>query len=360
MVGRLSHMRRKDATGRAGELLGELRPHATPPIARSRRTRAACGDGSTWPRRSSPARPSSSSTSRRPASTPRAVRTCGASSKDWSPRARRSCSPPSTSKRPTGCAATSWSSTTAGSSPRGRRPQLKATLGTSVVSITLSDDGMAPRAAELVASLSDKRPDRRRRNGGADRGERAQGRRGGPAPLDDAGITLAGLALREPSLDDVFLSLTGHKTEDDRPHRTPAATRAARARAAASPRAGARVVTASARQAGGHHPVTTVSLPVAVRPAPSGGRLRWLFADIATVTWRNLVALTRIPEALFFSTLQPIMFVLLFRYVFGGRHPHSRQRPLRRLHDAGHLRADGPVRLHQHAPSAWPRICTRG
>ena len=28
--------------------------------------------------------------------------------------------------------------------------------------------------------------------------------------------------------------------------------------------------------------------------------------------------LTRIPEALFFSTVQPIMFVLLFRYVFGG------------------------------------------
>jgi ABC-2 type transport system ATP-binding protein len=35
--------------------------------------------------------------------------------------------------------------------------------------------------------------------------------------LDDAGITLAGLALREPSLDDVFLSLTGHKTDEDAP-----------------------------------------------------------------------------------------------------------------------------------------------
>ena len=43
-----------------------------------------------------------------------------------------------------------------------------------------------------------------------------------------------------------------------------------------------------------------------------------MFTDTLTVTWRNLVALTRIPEALFFSTLQPIMFVLLFRYVFGG------------------------------------------
>jgi ABC-2 type transport system permease protein/oleandomycin transport system permease protein len=39
------------------------------------------------------------------------------------------------------------------------------------------------------------------------------------------------------------------------------------------------------------------------------------------VTLRNLVAFTRIPEALFFSTLQPIMFVLLFRYVFGAAIP---------------------------------------
>ena len=70
--------------------------------------------------------------------------------------------------------------------------------------------------------------------------------------LDDAGITLAGLALREPSLDDVFLSLTGHKTEDDRP---PPNARGdpggkPKGRAGASPRAGARVVTASARRAG--------------------------------------------------------------------------------------------------------------
>jgi ABC-2 type transport system ATP-binding protein len=32
--------------------------------------------------------------------------------------------------------------------------------------------------------------------------------------IDAAGITLAGLQLREPSLDDVFLNLTGHKAED--------------------------------------------------------------------------------------------------------------------------------------------------
>ena len=53
-------------------------------------------------------------------------------------------------------------------------------------------------------------------------------------------------------------------------------------------------------------------------PRAAGGRLRWVFTDAVTVTWRNLVAYTRIPDAVFFSSVQPIMFVLLFRYVFGG------------------------------------------
>jgi ABC-2 type transport system permease protein/oleandomycin transport system permease protein len=47
-------------------------------------------------------------------------------------------------------------------------------------------------------------------------------------------------------------------------------------------------------------------------------KLFWAISDTATITVRNLIALTRIPEALFFSTLQPIMFVLLFRYIFGS------------------------------------------
>lgn len=64
--------------------------------------------------------------------------------------------------------------------------------------------------------------------------------------------------------------------------------------------------------------MTAIAIPATAAPAPSGHRLRWMFADILTVTWRNLLALMRTPEALFFSTLQPIMFVLLFAYVFGG------------------------------------------
>ena len=44
----------------------------------------------------------------------------------------------------------------------------------------------------------------------------------------------------------------------------------------------------------------------------------WVLADALTVTKRNLIAFTRVPEAVFFMSVQPVMFVLLFRYVFGG------------------------------------------
>jgi ABC-2 type transport system permease protein len=39
------------------------------------------------------------------------------------------------------------------------------------------------------------------------------------------------------------------------------------------------------------------------------------------VTRRNLLKIKRIPNLLIFSTIQPIMFVLLFAYVFGGAIP---------------------------------------
>ncbi|MGH2514720.1 MAG: ABC transporter permease, partial [Ktedonobacterales bacterium] len=47
-------------------------------------------------------------------------------------------------------------------------------------------------------------------------------------------------------------------------------------------------------------------------------RLYWAFADALVLTKRHLVRIPRIPEELIFSTIQPVMFVLLFRYVFGG------------------------------------------
>lgn len=41
-------------------------------------------------------------------------------------------------------------------------------------------------------------------------------------------------------------------------------------------------------------------------------------SDISVMTQRNLIRYRRLPQLLVFSTIQPVMFVLLFVYVFGG------------------------------------------
>jgi ABC-2 type transport system permease protein/oleandomycin transport system permease protein len=41
-------------------------------------------------------------------------------------------------------------------------------------------------------------------------------------------------------------------------------------------------------------------------------------SDALAVTWRNLLTYVRLPQQLVFATVQPTIFVLLFRYVFGG------------------------------------------
>jgi ABC transporter DrrB family efflux protein len=46
--------------------------------------------------------------------------------------------------------------------------------------------------------------------------------------------------------------------------------------------------------------------------------MRRLLTDTLVIAERNLVRLPRAPELLVAFTVQPIMFVLLFRYVFGG------------------------------------------
>jgi ABC transporter DrrB family efflux protein len=57
----------------------------------------------------------------------------------------------------------------------------------------------------------------------------------------------------------------------------------------------------------------TSSLKPLARPS-----LYWTFADALVLAKRHLIQIPRIPEELIFATIQPIMFVLLFRYVFGG------------------------------------------
>jgi len=63
---------------------------------------------------------------------------------------------------------------------------------------------------------------------------------------------------------------------------------------------------------------TTVTTPddadTVTRRAGLGAASR----DIVTVARRNLIAIRRVPQLLIFTAIQPVVFVLLFRYVFGG------------------------------------------
>jgi len=114
------------------------------------------------------------------------------------------------------------------------------------------------------------------------------------AALRHAGIGVSDLGLRRPTLDDVFLQLTGAPPSEDG-----AGPDATAPPPAATPATGRRRV-----------------LPQLHLPQPAA--LRSGLTDARIVTGRNLRHFVRQPQLLIFSTIQPIMFVLLFAYVFGG------------------------------------------
>ena len=111
-----------------------------------------------------------------------------------------------------------------------------------------------------------------------------------PRP-EGAAVAVEDLAIAQPTLDDVFLTLTG---------------------------------TACRRRSGGAAAMTVTTVPTsrtrhrARRPARA--TMRW-FHDTWVIARRGLMHMRRQPEALSDATIQPIMFVLLFAYVFGGAIP---------------------------------------
>ncbi len=50
----------------------------------------------------------------------------------------------------------------------------------------------------------------------------------------------------------------------------------------------------------------------------TGSSIFWAISDTLVMTRRGLLKYIRIPQLLVFSTIQPVMFMLLFAYVFGG------------------------------------------
>jgi len=112
------------------------------------------------------------------------------------------------------------------------------------------------------------------------------------AELRRAGIGVSDMGLRRPTLDDVFLQLTGQAPGENG---TPQlAVAAPDKRAAERPRRFLRL------------------------HAPSLQSVETSVTDTAVVTMRNLRHFWRQPDLLIFSTIQPVMFVLLFVYVFSG------------------------------------------
>ncbi len=111
------------------------------------------------------------------------------------------------------------------------------------------------------------------------------------AELRRAGIGVSDMGLRRPTLDDVFLQLTGRApSENGRPQSAAVVTQSPVVRPRRRPRA----------------------------HAPSLRDVDSSVTDIGVVTMRNLRHFWRQPDLLVFSTIQPIMFVVLFVYVFGG------------------------------------------
>jgi len=67
--------------------------------------------------------------------------------------------------------------------------------------------------------------------------------------------------------------------------------------------------------------MTAVTVPTVTTPEPGGAHRvtpKVAVTDGIVVAWRNLLSMLRTPEVLVFSSIQPIIFVLMFRFVFGG------------------------------------------
>ena len=100
---------------------------------------------------------------------------------------------------------------------RGTAAELKADIGGDVIEFSVPDPSQVATAAEAVARLGEREADVDAETGSI---SVRVGARGSDAlldavrRLDAAKVAITGLALRQPSLDDVFLALTGRPAEE--------------------------------------------------------------------------------------------------------------------------------------------------
>jgi ABC-2 type transport system ATP-binding protein len=100
----------------------------------------------------------------------------------------------------------------------GTSEELKGRVGGDVLEFTVPDRSRLADAAEAIARIGEGEPHADKETGVINVGV---GGRGSEAlieavrGLDGAAVQITGLTLRRPSLDDVFLALTGHAAEED-------------------------------------------------------------------------------------------------------------------------------------------------
>jgi ABC transporter DrrB family efflux protein len=184
----------------------------------------------------------------------------------------------------------------------GTGNELKDRVGGQILEVERSSAGQRDQAQAVLAGVGcgepepDERPDRLTlpapRNGLLLVEEAAAG-------LRRAQIGVSDIGLRRPTLDDVFLQLTGAPSSED------GSEPSLRTRRPLRPQLP-------------EPDVPAPRAPVLRLRLPSPRAVRSAITDTAVVTGRNLRHFIRQPDLLVFSTIQPVLFVLLFVYVFGG------------------------------------------
>jgi ABC-type multidrug transport system ATPase subunit len=98
---------------------------------------------------------------------------------------------------------------------QGTSAELKSQLGSSVLVLTFASTADAERGLELTGDLAAKPANVEGSTVEMTVDQAPTTAAEALRRIDGAGVALAGLSLREPSLDDVFLNLTGHKADDE-------------------------------------------------------------------------------------------------------------------------------------------------
>ncbi len=190
----------------------------------------------------------------------------------------------------------------------GTPDQLKAELGGDVLHVQVGPADQFARAAAAVEGLGlHGRLDVGRRTITVPAPEGMGTLRAALDLLDGAGIEVDDIGIRRPSLDEVFLALTGRVGPQD-------------SAAAPEPSSPAPEPPSPAPEPPSPAPPSPAPAPPPPSPAPDpgGGSGRGhLLSDSWVIARRNLRRIRRTPRLLIVSSIQPVLYVLMFCYVFG-------------------------------------------